>query len=57
MEMKKKKYEEPSIERVIIELEQVIAGSIAIGPNDPVNGFNELWDEQTIATGDIEIFL
>lgn len=48
-------YEPPFMERVTIELEQSIAGSVPVRPADPNNAFMENWREETIITGDIEI--
>lgn len=53
--MDKQAYSPPKIERVILELEQVIAGSVPVAPQDPDNAFKEDWQEVTINTGDIEI--
>ena len=48
--MKEKTYEAPSIEKVTVYLEQVIAGSIPIRPEDSSNNFTESWREETITT-------
>lgn len=53
--VKQTKYESPQMEKVTLILEQAIAGSVPVTPHPDTGGFQEVWNEEIILTGDVEI--